>query len=97
MHCVFRYLTVSLTFIIASEAILNIVALSVTCLTFSPASVPAQNPSSSDKDLRVIRRRSKGAHQPSVFSTDLYTENEFGFSKIMRDLRLTTFGAQTHA
>lgn len=47
----FQYLALSLTFIIASEAILNIVALSVTCLTFSPESVPAQIPSSSDKDL----------------------------------------------
>lgn len=56
---VFQYLTLSLTFIIASEAILNIVALSVTCLTFSPASVPTQIPSSSDKDLCVVESKKR--------------------------------------
>lgn len=54
IQCMFQYVTVLLTFIIASEAILNIVALSVTCLTFSPASGPTQKPSSSDKDLCVM-------------------------------------------
>lgn len=35
----------------AFEVIRNNVALSVTCLIFSPMSPPTRNPSSSDKDL----------------------------------------------
>lgn len=41
----------SFTLIMAFEVIRNNVALSVTCLIFSPMSPPTRNPSSSDKDL----------------------------------------------